>query len=667
MLTQVRNLIADARLRENAQANVQRLRSADWDVAKAEVGLAVRAGRLAVEVEQRQAAADELQAEVAELARQHAAAKDHRLALNAIFAQLTVRERELEQRLADTRAGLTRLEATVAQRESKYFNLRHGFPLPGKKFLELPILDAFNSPLRIESLWAEGLTQDFNFRQVPRFDRCTTCHTAMQKTSPGSAGVPAYPREQVLEFTLQVTDSQSDGPRLTAPQREARDADRNVAESGPSSSSRPLEELLGLHLADAGLLDPNAVTVSYVRPSTPAAKATLVTAPPVAQSVDQILLDLFQAGDVTPASRVEPGLQAGDVIVAIDGQSVASRAQAIAQLSRAGSEPGSEAGEARLSGKSRASDDPVPPSLVLTIRRGWPHPFSSHPQLDLFVGELSPHKMSDFACTICHEGQGSATDFKWASHSPNDPADRQRWRRQHGWFDNPFWDYPMIPRRFIESTCLKCHHRVADLRPSERFPEPPAPKLLRGDNLIRTYGCYGCHEINGYQSGRSVGPDLRTEPPNAAAGRKLAHQLPGQLRQPGPSLRYVGRKLQDAFLHDWLSDPQRFRPTTLMPRCSDFGITWQATAASWHSSTSRWRFAVSSPTCGIAPRTPAWPRRLPGSPIRPQRTRRNAGGCCFRRGAASPATATRRLPTPTSCAPRTRSWRAPICRTWPTS
>jgi len=560
VLAQMRRLIDDARRRENVRADAQRLRTADWDVAKAEVGLAVRSGLSAAEIEQRQAAADKLQAEVAELARQHAAAKDHRLALDTIFADLTARERELAKQLADNRADVARLEGTVAERKSAYFNLEHGFPLPGKKFLELPILDAFNSPLRIENLWAEGLTQDFNFRQVPRFDRCTTCHTAVQKTEPGSANTPAYPREQILQFTLSVAALQSD-------------------------SSSPLEELLGLRLAEEGLLQANDVTVSCVRPGTPAAQATLATEPSVAQSADQILLDLFRTGDDAPVPRVEPGLKMGDVIVAINGQDVASRQQAIAQLvtsvkSAAGERAPSAESAAARSGEDeeepesgdRESDGAgsTPASLVLTIRRGLPHPFSSHPRLDLFVGDLSPHKMSEFACTVCHEGQGSATDFEWASHSPNDLADRQRWRRQYGWFDNAFWDYPMYPRRFIESTCLKCHHRVADLRPSDRFPEPPAPKLLRGASLIRTYGCYGCHEINGYQDGRSIGPDLRTEPPDAAAGRGLAHSLPGQLRQPGPSLRYVGRKLQDAFLHDWLSDPQRFRPATRMPRV--FGL-----------------------------------------------------------------------------------------------
>ena len=125
-----------------------------------------------------------------------------------------------EQDSAAGPADLMQLEA-AAERETKYFHFEHGIPRPGKRLLELPILDAFNSPLRIENLWAEGLTQDFNFRQVPRFDRCTTCHTAMQKTEPGSAAAPAFPQEQRLDFTLSPA-AVSDRPRLTATQRGAR-------------------------------------------------------------------------------------------------------------------------------------------------------------------------------------------------------------------------------------------------------------------------------------------------------------------------------------------------------------------------------------------------------------------------------------------------------------
>src|SRR5690606_10649722 len=61
-----------------------------------------------------------------------------------------------------------------------------------------------------------------------------------------------------------------------------------------------------------------------------------------------------------------------------------------------------------------------------------------------------------------------------------------------------------------------------DLEPSERFPEPPAPKVVHGYNLIRKYGCYGCHEINGYDGpDKRIGPDLRLEPNFFAAAQQL--------------------------------------------------------------------------------------------------------------------------------------------------
>jgi cytochrome c2 len=71
----------------------------------------------------------------------------------------------------------------------------------------------------------------------------------------------------------------------------------------------------------------------------------------------------------------------------------------------------------------------------------------------------------------------------------------------------------MKPARFTESNCLKCHHEKGSLEPSKRFPEPPAPKLVEGWTLVEEYGCFGCHEINGYDSPTvTVGPDIRLEP-----------------------------------------------------------------------------------------------------------------------------------------------------------
>ena len=430
----------------------------------------------------------------------------------------------IEGRVAAWRASET--DGAFERSEPRYFHFERGVPRPGRKLLELPILDAFNSPLRIENLWAEGLTRDINFRQVPRFDRCTTCHTAMQKTDSGSADAPAYPREQVLEFTVARSASERAAPSVPSIASLP-----SVPSSATPSPDRLLDELLGLRLSDTGLLNPHDVTISHVRRATPAATASLVAAPPEARSAEQILSDLFQTGDTVPPLSDPPGLRPGDVLMAIDGMPVAARDQAVAGLLATEKE------------------------FVVTVRRGLPHPYASHPRLDLFVGEDSPHKMSEFACTVCHEGQGSATEFKWASHAPNDLAARRRWRARHDWFDNPFWDTPMHPQRFLESSCVKCHPRVVDLQPSERYPQPPAPKLLRGYALLRTYGCYGCHELTEVEEGQ-----------NASDG--MPH-LAGR-RPPGPSLRHLGTAVSDAFLHDWLDDPRRFRPTTFMPR--SFGL-----------------------------------------------------------------------------------------------
>jgi mono/diheme cytochrome c family protein len=160
--------------------------------------------------------------------------------------------------------------------------------------------------------------------------------------------------------------------------------------------------------------------------------------------------------------------------------------------------------------------------LQLSVRRGFPNPYATHPRLDLFLGSLSPHKTETFGCTICHQGQGSATTFKWASHTPDTMKQLEEWQREHGWFHNPHWIQPMFPRRFAQASCLQCHHEVVELEPSPRFPEPPAETLVSGYHVIRQYGCFGCHEINGFDGPKKrVGPDLRSEPNYVAAAQQL--------------------------------------------------------------------------------------------------------------------------------------------------
>ncbi|NQU23746.1 MAG: c-type cytochrome [Candidatus Nealsonbacteria bacterium] len=271
--------------------------------------------------------------------------------------------------------------------------------------------------------------------------------------------------------------------------------DDDANESVPS-----LQSVYGLVLARQGLLDPQAATVARVLPRTAAADARLAL---------------------------------GDVIVKVGEQAVG----------------GPAAVEKRLLEKV-AWGKP----LELEIRRGLPQPYCSHPRPDLFVGSLSPHPVAEFGCTICHDGQGSATDFTFASHTPDDPAQRTQWREQHDWQRNRHWNYPMLPGRFAESRCLKCHHDVVDLEPSPRYPDPPAAKLVAGYELVRRNGCFGCHEINGFdESGRRVGPDVRLEPA-------------GTMRKLGPSLRDVKSKVDEAYLADRIADPRRFLPEGRMPR-----------------------------------------------------------------------------------------------------
>ncbi|MDH3717953.1 MAG: c-type cytochrome, partial [Planctomycetota bacterium] len=129
----------------------------------------------------------------------------------------------------------------------------------------------------------------------------------------------------------------------------------------------------------------------------------------------------------------------------------------------------------------------------------------------------------------------------WANHTPNTPAQAAEWSRKHGWFDNHHWIYPMQPERFVESSCLKCHHRIEELLPSERFPEPPAPTLVHGYDLVTKYGCYGCHEINGYDGQERIGPDLRNEPPYAPAAQQLAYLMDSQ-RKAGLSEALLARR-----------------------------------------------------------------------------------------------------------------------------
>jgi len=234
-----------------------------------------------------------------------------------------------------------------------------------------------------------------------------------------------------------------------------------------------LKQAYGMELSEEGVIDEADVTVHYVLPESLAAKA---------------------------------GIESGDVLREINGNPVYDPVEAAERLLTL-----VEFGK---------------PTAV-HIRRGLNHPFTAHPRLDLYLTDASPHPMKDVGCTICHDGQGSGTSFPWTSHTPDNAKQQDDWARDRRWFDNHHWIFPMKPARFAESNCLKCHHEKGSLAPSERFPEPPAPKLVEGWSLVEEYGCFGCHEINGYETPETtVGPDVRLEPAYyEAASQMLRSEL----------------------------------------------------------------------------------------------------------------------------------------------
>jgi len=642
LVAYLQKIVKQAKDREDKALGLRKFKSADIDAAKANVDIAIRdAGKMTPEEAQAELARREeiVQKLVGEegdaekgrdtltaLNEVYQSISSVRKALDSTVKQMTAIADEAQKRYDDSLADLARLETQHEDRQETYVDFWGWIPLPGKKVLTLPILDAFNSPRKIENLWSDGLTQSYNFSYVRRFDRCTTCHQSMTKTLPGSTTTPAYVRDELIEFVVVP-------PSKEAPPKPLLDADGKPVPLN-------LQDWLGMRLADEGLLNRDDVTVALVLPKTPAAKAQIASELPsdkqatgleIRKAVAQLASSPGTAENLFPKL---PGLLVGDVIEGINDEPLTTS--------------GGDRGPRRIAARLVSLAEEGKP-IRLTVRRGLPNPYTSHPRLDLYVSDASPHRLQTFACTICHDGQGSGTDFNWVSHTPSTTRDIQRWTERYGWFDNPHWIYPMYAKRFAEAACLKCHHDVVELEPSEKIPDAPAPKLTHGYHLIRKYGCYGCHEVNGFDGpSKRIGPDLRSEPNYFAVAQQIdavlagaagtvgaplsgreevrerlqawqsalqpltaqvvAHpednqtrnllkatieervaaadagdarlnkslaelanmlkdvETPGTLRRAGPSLRFLAKKADPVFLYDWIANPQHFRPSTRMPR-----------------------------------------------------------------------------------------------------
>jgi len=102
----------------------------------------------------------------------------------------------------------------------------------------------------------------------------------------------------------------------------------------------------------------------------------------------------------------------------------------------------------------RGMDEPV--------MAGAAAPYQAHPG-DI----LRQHPPSEFGCSVCHGGQG-------LSLAGIDAA--------HGWVE--FWDEPMLPLRYVEMSCGRCH----------RNSDVPPPEVIERGRAVAERECAGCHE-----------------------------------------------------------------------------------------------------------------------------------------------------------------------------
>ncbi len=103
-------------------------------------------------------------------------------------------------------------------------------------------------------------------------------------------------------------------------------------------------------------------------------------------------------------------------------------------------------------------------------------PFTAHPGT-----YLKSHPPEKFGCTVCHGGQGLATEVRAA----------------HGEVED--WERPLLRHALVQASCYKCHGDLEAIRQQ-------VPLLREGKALYTQHGCAGCHAVHGF--GQSVSIDL---------------------------------------------------------------------------------------------------------------------------------------------------------------
>ena len=160
-------------------------------------------------------------------------------------------------------------------------------------------------------------------------------------------------------------------------------------------------------------------------------------------------------------------------------------------------------------------------------------PFRTHPNLELYLGNDSAHRIDEFGCTVCHGGRGRGTDFISAAHTPSSAEQAKEWEEKYGWEPLHHWEKPMLPKQHVAAGCFQCHAGQGAVKGAE--------KLNLGLSLIERSGCYTCHTIDRYKN----------------------------WPKPGPDLTKLSSKVSKKWAYQWIRSPHTFHADTWMPAFFD--------------------------------------------------------------------------------------------------